>query len=263
MFFILSKIFWFIARPLNLLFFAALAAAVLGRLGWRRTARAALIAVALTFACVGFTQLPDWLIHRLESAVEPANLPADPAGIIVLGGGISANAQTDLADYHLGESGDRILRALELKRLYPAARLIYSGGLASIAEIGTPSAYAAQALVRALYGEDLGMELEARSRNTWQNAEYVAAMAGPDRDRKFLLVTSGYHMPRALGAFRQAGLQVAPVPTDFRADPIRFPYITGASSYQFLKFSLFVKEIIGLVAYRLTNRSNSLFPGRP
>ncbi len=48
-------------------------------------------------------------------------------------------------------------------------------------------------------------------------------MLGADKARPQLLVTSAFHMPRAIGCFRRLGVNVIPVPTDFRADPLAFP----------------------------------------
>lgn len=261
MFFILSKLFWVFARPLNFLFFTALLALLLRAFGLRRLPNFLLAVAGLLFVAIGFTQLPDLLIHQMESRFEAAVPNGKPYGIIVLGGGLSASAANQTSAYHVGESGDRLIHGLELRRRYPDARLIYSGGLGSLSQSGDPETLAAQALVEALYGDTVAIEFESNSRNTWQNAQYVAELIGEDRQRPWLLVTSAFHMPRAMGCFRQAGVNVFPAPADFRADVLQAPYLTGNVAGQFLKLSVLVKEIFGLVAYRLTGRTNTLFPG--
>ena len=62
-------------------------------------------------------------------------------------------------------------------------------------------------------------------------------------------------MPRSLDCFRANGIEALPAPTDYRADPIRFPFLTGDTAGQFFKMSTFIKELIGMTAYRLTGRS--------
>ena len=260
LFFVLSKIFWAIARPLNFLFLMALAAMLLARLGWHRIARMAIaFAIAMT-ALVGFTQLPDWLIYRLETTANYLPIPPDPYGIIVLGGGLDAQSAARKDDYHLGEAADRLVLALELKRRFPQARLVYSGGLATIAGEGIPETRAAENMMIALYGDTRGAEFEPDSRNTWQNAIFTARMLGEDRKKSWLLVTSAFHVPRALGCFRKAGMNVIAVPTDFRADEFSFPWLTGDMAGQFIKMSLFTKELIGLVVYRLTGKMDAFLP---
>jgi len=55
------------------------------------------------------------------------------------------------------------------------------------------------------------IRLEIESANTRENAERTAALLAREPGRKVLL-TSDYHMPRALGSFRKAGLAVEPLP---------------------------------------------------
>lgn len=256
MFFILSKLFWIAFRPLNFLFFMALAGMLAGRLGWRKL-RTALLAVSISaFVLFGFTQFTDFLLHRLEMAVPAGEIPMQPAGIIVLGGGIGQIA----SQYQLAEASDRLIKGLELRRLHPGARFIYSGGSGALLVDQPAEAHSAALVVGAIYGDDRGMELENRSRSTFENAVEVAAMLGTDKSKPQLLVTSASHMPRAIGCFRRLGVNVIPVPTDFRADPLTFPWLSDEAPNQFLKLSLFVKEMIGLAAYRLSGRIDAWFP---
>lgn len=257
MFFVLSKIFWVLARPLNFLFLCMVAGALFSRLGWRRFGRGLFAVAALCFALIGFTQLPDLIIHEMETAI-PSRMPeGPPAGIIVLGGGLGANNQTTVTGYHLQEASDRMITGIVLKRRFPQARLIYSGGTPALTGGGRPETDAASALAADLFGPDLDIQFESRSLNTWQNAEYTAQLLGEERSRPFLLVTSGFHMRRALGCFRRAGVNVYPVPTDFRADEISPPFLSGDMAGQFLKLNLAVKELFGLLSYRLTGRIDS------
>ena len=94
--------------------------------------------------------------------------------------------------------------------------------------------------------------LENRSRNTHENAAFTAALVHPKPGERWLLVTSAWHMPRAVGCFRQAGFTVEAFPVDYRtkgwSDVLHFH---GFASDGLLQLDLAVKEWIGLVAYRL------------
>src|SRR5207248_5271561 len=72
---------------------------------------------------------------------------------------------------------------------------------AFLAELGVP----ADAIV-----------LEDRSRTTWENAVETRRVLEHHGLKRVLLVTSAAHMPRALGAFRAAGVDATPAPTDYR-----------------------------------------------
>jgi uncharacterized SAM-binding protein YcdF (DUF218 family) len=77
----------------------------------------------------------------------------------------------------------------------------------------------------------------------------------------WLLVTSAIHMPRSVGVFRRAGWTITAYPVD---------YITGMRERFRLDLdfgeglsltSFALKEWVGLVAYWLLDRTDTLFPG--
>ena len=77
-----------------------------------------------------------------------------------------------------------------------------------------------------------------------------------------MLVTSAFHMPRAVGCFRAVGWDVVPYPADFRTDAQAHwwpPQVAFARGLQTLDF--FVHEWVGMLAYWWTGRAAALFPG--
>jgi uncharacterized SAM-binding protein YcdF (DUF218 family) len=93
--------------------------------------------------------------------------------------------------------------------------------------------------------------LEDRSRTTRDEAVFVAEILKKEGARQSVLVTSDVHMPRALGAFRVAGVQPVPAAA---ADPgERRPWTARiAPSREGLRFSGdLVHELLGLLWYRL------------
>ena len=99
--------------------------------------------------------------------------------------------------------------------------------------------------------------IEDASRSTAENAEQAQAAAGAGG--KWLLVTSAFHMPRAVGAFRAAGLDVIPAPTDWRHDVSPGRPLRAAERLEIVDIA--AKEWIGLLAYRVAGRTDALFPG--
>src|SRR5690606_8417241 len=116
----------------------------------------------------------------------------------------------------LNASGDRFVEAAILARRYPEARLIVSGGSGSVFLQGEGDADTAPRLLSGLGVEPERILLENKSRDTFENARFSFAMARPQPGETWLLVTSAFHMPRAVGAFRQAGFPVVPWPADYR-----------------------------------------------
>src|SRR5262249_50874328 len=127
-----------------------------------------------------------------------------PDGIIVLGGTIDA----------WGPRNQRLLVVPELLRRYPNARVLFSGG--ALIDDGDPEAKFAARLLDSFGIVPSRIILEDRSRNTLENAVFSKAIVQPKPGERWLLVTSAYHMPRAIGVFREAGFPVEPYPVDWR-----------------------------------------------
>lgn len=103
-----------------------------------------------------------------------------------------------------------------LARRYPQARLVFTGGSGNLGG-GSPS----ESEIVGRYADPMGLPrtrliLEDRSRNTRENAAFTADMVKPKPGERWLLVTSAWHMPRAIGCFRQAGFAVIAYPVDYR-----------------------------------------------
>jgi uncharacterized SAM-binding protein YcdF (DUF218 family) len=104
--------------------------------------------------------------------------------------------------------------------------------------------------------------IERNSRNTLENAEFSKAIANPKRGERWLLVTSAFHMPRAVGLFRKAGFPVEPYPVDWRTgDKSDLASFAMAATDGLLKTDIAVREWIGLIAYRLNGKTEDLLPG--
>ena len=107
--------------------------------------------------------------------------------------------------------------------------------------------------------------LESDARDTYENAVYLKAelgkldLLGPGK--RWVLITSAYHMPRAMASFRQAGFDVEPWPVDYRtrgrADLTR-PFDKVSEGLR--RVDVATREWVGLFAYWLAGRSDSLFP---
>ncbi len=102
---------------------------------------------------------------------------------------------------------------------------------------------------------------ERESRNTFENAQRSMELLKPKREEKWILVTSAFHMPRAMGVFRKQLWNVLAYPVDFetparaRLRP-RFNILQGLQ-----ETSKASHECIGLIIYWLTGRTTAPFPG--
>lgn len=262
MFYTLSKIFWIAAQPINLIGILIFAGILAALLGLRR--------IGLVFSISGFSVLAlgAWtttgalLLHPLENYFSrPDPAPSQVAGIIVLGGGFEGAVNLARGGYELNASGDRYVETAILARRYPQARVVVTGGTGTLVLEGEGDGATAPRLLTALGVEPERLILEKESRNTFENAQFTRELVEPKSHETWLLVTSAFHMPRSIGLFRKAGFDVTPWPADYRTAGIETlgpAQDNVADSLQNL--SVAIREWIGLFAYRMTGRIDSILP---
>ena len=198
---------------------------LLGLALWRRWPRTGRILAGTGFALLAFlssTAGARFLVAPLERMTAPLQAPerAGAQAIVVLAAGRLRSAPEyagqDIPDY---VALARLRYAAHLQRR-TGLPLLVSGGLG--AKAGRSGAAAdipplAEAMAVALR-EDFGVPvqwLEARSRDTFENAAFSAALLHADGVKRILLVTDAMHMPRSRAVFERAGLEVVEAPTAF------------------------------------------------
>ena len=264
MFFYLAKIFWFFAQPSGLLLVMMIGGVVLLRAGRDRAGRRLIAASVGLLLLGGLLPVSNWLILPLEQRFGRADLVGrEVDGIIVLGGAEDARIWVERNAHALNEAGERFTETLALARRYPKARVVFTGGAIEILSSPKIGADAARAIFRDLgVAEGDRLLLETKARDTWENAIYVKALVQPKPGERWLLVTSAWHMPRSVGVFRKAGFPIEPWPVDYRTaglwDALR-PFEAPSDGLKRLDTAM--REWIGLVIYRITGRSDAVFPG--
>jgi uncharacterized SAM-binding protein YcdF (DUF218 family) len=260
MLFLASKLFWIVAQPGNFL----LLLLCLGVL-WLVTSarrRGLGLAAAVTLALVVITVAPvgEWVIAPLEARFPPPQLPKNVTGIILLGGAVDPGITERHHQVALNDAAERITATLALARRYPKARVLISGGHGEMVPVHLSEGEATRSLLVADGLDPDRIMLEDRSRNTIENAVFSKELAKPGPDEVWLLVTSAAHMPRAVGCFRHVGWAVLPYPVDYHTgQPITPDLFELGGKLALLDHGM--REWVGLLAYRLLGRIDTLFPG--
>ena len=259
MFFYVSKIVWFFASPTNFLVVLTVLAALLLFTRWKRLGRAAAVLAALGLLAIGFGPVGKLVVRPLEDRFPQATAAGRQVdGIVVLGGAIGFGR----GQVAFNEATARMTAGIEIAKRHPGARLVFTGGDGSLFEgDGRAEADAAEALFRLAGIEDERLVLERRSRNTRENALFTRELIAPQPGERWLLVTSAFHMPRAIGCFRAVGLDLEAYPVDYRTEgdarDLR-PFRHMFNGMQLTDIA--VKEWIGLLAYRLAGYTPELLP---
>jgi uncharacterized SAM-binding protein YcdF (DUF218 family) len=264
LFFFVSKIFWMVASPINLLLFAALIGVLLCFGRRVRLGRGLALGAILVLAVAATLPVGTLLIAPLEDRfpLPPLDLPP-PEGIIVLGGAIDDGVSTARQETVFNEGGERLTEAVVLAKRYPEARVVYTSGSSSFVGATSTEALQARTFMSQMGIAPERVTIEDKSRNTDENARFTAAIVDPQPSQRWIIVTSAFHMPRSMGIFEKAGFHPIAYPVAFRTrghwpDDLR-PTFEPVRNLRI--FEIAVHEWIGLAAYWVSGRSNHLFPG--
>ncbi len=226
---VLGKVLGRLAMPAGILFLAGWLASLLRA---RRDPRggALVLGAFLFYAAIGNEYLGSVLIARLEAPYRDvlplAERPFD--AVFVLGGGVAPTPElelpgdavvTDEMKGELGSSGDRVMLAARLFHAGLAPLLVASGR--SVPGVGPrwESGHTTAAIWRSLgVPADSILVLEGDYNTTMEIRSY-SALARERRLTRVGLVTSAWHLRRAMALAARAGFHPVPLPADRRGEP--------------------------------------------
>jgi len=250
MFFVLSKILSYFIFPLTLICVGLFAFWLLSRKRSRPLWGLFWLAYGLLWLC-STPFFADLLLWPLEGPYE--NIPPpQKADIILVLGGMLDLSRSQPGRLEFLDSADRFVQALHLARQFPDALLVFSGGTGDLFHQEKKEALLLQAEAQAQGIPAERIRLEAQSRNTYENAQETKHLLQRFGGQHVVVVTSAFHMRRALGCLRKAGVSAWPYPVDFRSHPQQrsfWDYIPSA--FALPATTLAVREYVGLLMYRL------------
>lgn len=205
-----------------------------------------------------FLSCNSFLVDELYRAYEPITPDYDLMrthydAAIVLGG--IGEVDLRLKKINFTHSGDRLFQALRLYKTGRIDKIIFTGGSGSIEFPEKKEALYVQKYLREIGVPDSAMVFESDSRNTYENAIFTKKILGDSSlNSKLLLITSAYHLPRAMAVFKKAGFtNLIAYPTNrssgirrFTFDHLLIPNIDAAFSLQFL-----IHEWVGFITYKI------------
>ncbi|MFM8607847.1 MAG: YdcF family protein [Hyphomicrobiales bacterium] len=262
MYFLISKLLWLVFAPSSFLILCICIASALIFWGKRRAGFALGGSALFILTILSFSPVAEKQASELEDRFPPATNDERPInGAIILGGGLNLASSVVKDRLVLGGAGDRLLAMADLARRHPEAKIIFTGGSGYLAGSKASEADLIEQHLSRLGITPGRILFERASRNTYENAIMTKAMVNQVQGERWLLVTSALHMPRAMGLFRAAGIDLEAYPVDWRTAR-GFTGILGdePASSRLRLFDSTIREIIGLIAVRITGQSRELFP---
>jgi len=245
----MTKALSLLVYPLSMSLLLCLLALVFFRLRWNRGSHyTLLLATAWLYLC-STALFADFLMNSLERGYRPRAISviAPAEAIVLLGGAMRGDTHMGtLPD--LNEQADRLLYAVALYKAGKAPLLLLTGGAP---EGVRPEAVQMRDLLTIMGVPADRMVLEVQSRDTHDNAVYSAQILRERGIDRILLVTSAFHMRRAVALFEAQGIEVVPAPTDYQqvvgADPLPgwLPLVSNLS-----RSTHALHEMVGYQVYR-------------
>lgn len=256
-FFILSKLIGPALQVETWLVIGMVVGLAARRLARPRLARWSGRVTLVALLAVGILPIGEILLHPLETEFPPRAAPARIDGIVVLGGVEDQRATAAWGDPQLNEAAERLTAAAALAIAHPEARLVFSGGSGRLRNtvLGQPEIPSVAVDFFVSLGIDRGrIAWEDQSRNTAENARFSYEVAAPASGETWVLLTSAFHMGRALASFEAAGWSgIVPHPVDYRTGS--FSDGIGWNLARNLEvLNIAIKEWVGRLAYRVTGR---------
>ncbi len=190
-----------------------------------------------------------FILRPLENAYPPSTIAAAPSAdaIVVLSGGIVRGVMPPGVQW--GDAANRYFTGYDLAMAGKAPSIIFTDAGTEDARGGSQAVLVRQAAIRGGVAQDR-IIVTGKVLTTADEAREVAQIPTV---HSVLLVTSAFHMPRAVLLFQNRGLKVYPFPTDERTWSksylISTSFIPTSSAIQRSEEAM--REYLGLTIYRL------------
>lgn len=237
--------------PITLIIFCFLASRLLKRKKLRKWAFTTGLTL-LIFLSNPFIANEIFLLWEIPPT--PIHLLKDQYSVGIVLTGITNMEKSPKDRTYFNKGADRIIHALQLYQEKKIKKILISGGSGSIFNKDVHEAEQLKWFLILANVDEKDIILEDKSRNTYENAINTAAILKEKyANGTFLLITSSFHLRRAKACFNRSGLKTVAYGTDyyshdrnFNFDTLFFPSINA-----FNKWTILVKELIGITAYKL------------
>ena len=254
--FYLSKILWLIVNPFNIFIFITLFTMFLYLINFRRISLIIYLINFIFIALISFFPIGSYLTYIIEKEFHTnTKIPERVDGILILGGATNPLLFKEFDQISLNGSAERLVESVMIIRKFEKAKVIFSGGsgIVNRSDLG-------HSQVAKLFYKKMGVDInkiffEDKSRNTHENIIYSKKIAKPKKNENWLLITSAFHMKRALLIAEKNNWKFIPYAVDFK-NIKEFKLTPNLNLLSNLNsFQSGLHEWLGLVSYYLMGRT--------
>lgn len=259
--FFLSKFLWLIINPFNILLSFILFGLIIRIFKFRKFSNILFLISFGLFLIAGVLPTGSYLIYLLEKNYHNSNkyLYNSVDGILILGGTTDPGLTKEYNQISVNESSERLLESLFLIKRFPKAKIYFAGGLGSAKYLEYSHSFVAEKFYQKLGLDTQHIFFDYKSRNTYENLLFAKEKFNPKKKEKWLIITSAFHLTRAINIGEKLEWKLIPYATDFRLYKefkwkLSLDFIGNLSNFQFA-----AHEWVGLIAYYIMGRTAKIY----
>jgi uncharacterized SAM-binding protein YcdF (DUF218 family) len=252
MFFVLSKILVFLIYPFTWILIFIFIALLTKNKKLKKYSLISSIVIAIFFS---ETIIFNFFMKNWEPDAKPISKLEKKYEVAVVLGGIATydnKAEKMIPRF----AADRLIQAVKLYKLGIVKKILISGGAASLFIDLTPEADFLKKYLIAIGIPEKDIIIEDKSKNTHENAVFTYQIFKEKKwlDKKFLLITSAFHMRRAKACFEKVGFKnFDTFPVDHYGGKLQVDYhlILLPKAEVLAYWNILIKEWVGMVMYKI------------
>ena len=258
--FYLSKFLWSFINPFNILLIFIFIGILFHWLLKYRIYKLFYFIALIIFIFTAVMPTGNLLFYLLEKNYQNQELlPKKVNGILVLSGATNPGLSREYNQIHLNDSVERLTESIKLIQIFPESKVIFSGGSGSITNVKLTHAAIAKNFYKQLNVNTKKIIFEDKSRNTYENILFSFEIAKPQEEENWILITSAFHMNRAMNIAEKIDWKLIPYAVDFKTPKsfswsLSFAFFSNLSDFQYA-----AHEWTGLIAYYFMGRTNKIF----
>ena len=258
--FYISKIFWLIFNPFNIFIFISLFSVFLYFINKRRFSLFIFLINFIFVSLISFFPVGSFLIYNIEKEYhENTKIPEKLDGILILGGATNPLLFKEYNQISLNGAAERLVESAMMIKKFQKIKVIFSSGSGIVNRPDLSHSKVAKSFYKKMGVEINKIIFEDNSRNTYENIIFSKKIAKPKTNENWLLITSAYHMKRALLIADKNNWKLTPYAVDFKnLKNFRFtPNLKLLTNLNL--FQLGFHEWSGLISYYIMGRTNKIF----
>jgi uncharacterized SAM-binding protein YcdF (DUF218 family) len=221
-------------------------------------------AILLVFMLGDFPFSGRYILRHLEARFPTIEVPHNTHGMVITGGSLCL-FETEVkgsAVYH--KTAGRLFDALKVAHAHPHMEIVFAGSKLESDE------FLKLATSLGVLPHRIKVVSDERLHSLEDAAAEASKLIGDTEQKKWILVTSAYLMPRTLNIFQSNRCNLTPFPVDYHTighphDKKSASFLTRlAMSFQdrlgLIAWNIAWREIAGLCNLRLSGKTKTLFP---